>query len=278
MKPRPLNVFAVRFIGFTPAQIDIIDHTLRSREGSSKPSYQRLAKDNLQDPDLFLIDATQVVDAAALRGMGVSPARPALLVGSGKDRALPAPVFHGRLDSPSLLLGLDRVVKQRGEVLARLPAAPLVSIPERRQRERLGSAAATRQFERIRRTPLGGGILVVEASRELADHVGAMLAARQVPVMCVASEDAACEHCRSQRIALVVINTATDGVDAYRLCAAIKALMAARVKIVFLLDPMFDYDPQPARRAGCDGFLQTPLTHESVASLLKRFLPGALDG
>lgn len=279
----PMNTFsppffAVRLIGFTPAQSAIIDDTFRSRDGSGCFCYFHLSKDRLQDPDLFLIEAGQAADPQALRSLGVSPARPALLVGAGKSQPYPARLFQGRLDSPALLLGLDKLVGQRNEVLARLSAADQVSVPERRRRERHGPAGVVPGVERLRRAPAGGGILVVDESAELSDHVSGLLAGRSVPVTRVESEDAAGAHCRNHRVALVIINSATAGVDCYRLCAAIKAIMAARVKVVFLLAPAFPYDATLARRAGCDGFLGIPLTHESVGSLLQRFLPGQRKG
>lgn len=265
--------FAVRFIGFSPAQADIIEDNFRRRNGTGKLRYERLPPDSLHDPDLFLVNALNTGTPAALACLGASPARPALLLGPAQAEVA-LPCFAGRLDAAALLHELDKLIWQRAEVLSQLPASDVVIVPERRRPGRHGVRAIdANALQRLRRTPMHGGVLVVDHDPAFGNQIAARLGRRNVVVERAHDEKTACTLCAHHKIAVVIINTDTPRLDPYRLCALIKAQPGVLAAVIFLVGETFIYDQEQARRAGCDGFLNTPLTPAHVTSLLKRFIP-----
>ncbi|MDB5763345.1 MAG: hypothetical protein JWQ21_2340 [Herminiimonas sp.] len=268
-----LYPFAVRLIGFSPEETAVIEADFDKRNRRGGYGYFRLPEDNLQDPDLFLANADESKALVALSYLGPSEVRPALLVGT-PDIASPYPYVPRPIQRPDLLNALDLLIEKRADALSRLEASDVVTVPERRRRDRLDRDSSDRtDYLRMRRPPLDGGVLIVDRNTVFSDYVAGLLARRNVSVDWADNEFEAIDACRQQKISVVMINTATPKVDSYRLCETIKTQIAERATVIFLVGQSFIYDQARARGAGCDGFLNKPLNNNHLISVLKKFLP-----
>jgi CheY-like chemotaxis protein len=266
--------FAVRLIGFGPEEAAVIGESF-VREQNRAYRYFRLPEDSLQDPDLFLANANEWKALVALSYLGPSDVRPVLIVGS-PDVELSYPRVSRPIHWPDLFAALDKLVVIRADALSRLEASDVVTVPERRRRDRLDlDLTDPSEYSRMRRPPLQGGVLVVDKNSALADYVAELLARHHVPVNWTDDEASAVASCKQQKISMVITNTSTPGIDPYRLCHTIKTEVAERVTVIFLVGKSFAYDTEQARRAGCEGFLSKPLTSNHLISALKKFLPQA---
>lgn len=265
--------FAVRLIGFSVIEAKFIE-SIFAEEREHGYGYCRLMEDNLQDPDLYLANASDLRALASLSELHPSAIRPALLVGS-PGIPLPYQSVSRPLQSTHLLDVLDKLVEQRADALSKLEASDIVAVPERRRRERLGvDLTDPSVYERMRRTPVQGGVLVVDKSPALRDFLNNMLNRKSVPVEWVDNEEVAASVCRQQKISTVLINTSTPNVDPYRLCEMIKKWNPdEKTTVIFLVGKNFSYDPTRARGAGYDGFLNKPLAGHHLLTALKKFLP-----
>src|ERR1700749_3498188 len=72
--------FAVRMIGFREEEAAAIAISFSNEQGKGY-GYFRLMDDNLQDPDLYLVNADELKALVTLSDLTPSDARPALLVG-----------------------------------------------------------------------------------------------------------------------------------------------------------------------------------------------------
>jgi CheY-like chemotaxis protein len=266
--------FAVRLIGFAPEEAAVIDAYFAQKREQGY-GYFRLPEDNLQDPDLFLANADDWKALVALSYLGPSDVRPVLLVGS-PDVELP----HARVPRPirwrDFLTALDKLIEKRADALSGLAASDVVTVPERRRRDRLDlDLTDPSDYMRMRRSPVRGGVLIIDKNAVFSEYVAELLARRNVPVDWASNEPSAIDLCKRQKISVVMINTSTPEVDAYRLCKAIKTDAAESATVIFLIDKTFIYDQGEARRVGCDGFLNKPLNNHHLISALKKFLPQA---
>ncbi len=266
--------FAVRLIGFAPDEAAIIEANFAQRRKQGY-GYFRLSEDSLQDPDLFLANADDWKALVALSYLGPSDVRPVLLVGA-PDVELPHTRVPRPVQWPDVLKALDKLIEKRADALSGLAASDVVTVPERRRRDRLDlDLTDPSDYMRMRRSPVRGGVLIVDKNSVFSEYVAELLARRNVPVDWANNEPSAIDLCKRQKISVVMINTSTPEVDAYRLCEAIKTGIAERAAVIFLVDKSFAYDQAHARRAGCDGFLNKPLNNHHLISALKKFLPQA---
>jgi len=272
----PTFPFAVRLIGFSPEEETLFDENFTVRQGRGY-GYFRLVEDNLQDPDLYIANGRQLKALVTLADLRPSGVRPAMLVGA-PDVMLPYPVVDHPVRWEQLFGTLDNLVEKRADALSRLEASDIVTVPERRRRDRIDlDLSDPAEYEKMRaRVPEKGAVLVVDKAPALRDYLSDLLARQKVRVLWVNDETGAVEICKREPVAVVMINTSTPGVDPYRLCWAIKEKDSpVRVAVVFLVSKPFVYDLQQARYVGADGFLNKPLASHHLVAVLKKFLPSA---
>ncbi|KIF83367.1 response regulator [Noviherbaspirillum autotrophicum] len=266
--------FAVRVIGFSPEEEDRFDAAFSAREGKGC-GYFRLAQDNLQDPDMYVANASQLRALVTLIDLRPSDVRPALLVGS-PEVDLPYPRMERPIDWQRLVVALDELVERRADALSRLEASDIVSVPERRRRDRLDlDLTDPAEYEKMRaKVPDNGLVLVIDKNSALRDYLSDLLARQNVKVAWADDEMKAVDISKQHPVAVVMINTSTPGVDPYRLCWAIKEKDSpVRIAVVFLVSKPFVYDLEQARYVGADGFLNKPLASQHLVSVLKKFMP-----
>ncbi|HYD61849.1 MAG TPA: response regulator [Noviherbaspirillum sp.] len=266
--------FAVRLIGFTPEEEAAFDENFAVRQGRGY-GYFRLEEDNLQDPDLYVANASQLKALVVLADLRPSEVRPAMLVGT-PDVDLPYPRVDYPIRWEQLFETLDDLVERRADALSRLEASDVVTVPERRRRDRIDlDLTDPAEYEKMRaKVPENGAVLVVDKTPALRDYLTDLLARQKVRVLWVNEEVDAVEFCKSEPVAVVMINTSTPGVDPYRLCWAVKEKDSpVRIAVVFLVSKPFVYDLQQARYVGADGFLNKPLASHHLITVLKKFLP-----
>ncbi|HJV52698.1 MAG TPA: response regulator [Noviherbaspirillum sp.] len=266
--------FAVRVIGFSSEEEELFDAAFSVRQGKAY-GYFRLAQDNLQDPDMYVANADQLRALATLIDLRPSAVRPALVVGS-PEVELPYPRVERPVNWPRLIAALDDLVEQRADALSRLEASDIVTVPERRRRDRLDlDLTDPAEYEKMRaKVPDNGAVLVVDKNSALRDYLSDLLARQNVKVAWAGDEMQAVEICKQRPVAVVMINTSTPGVDPYRLCWAIKEKDSpVRIAVVFLVSEPFVYDLEQARYVGADGFLNKPLASKHLIGVLKKFMP-----
>ena len=265
--------FAVRLIVFSVIEAKFIE-SIFAEEQERGYGYCRLMEDNLQDPDLYLANASDLRALASLSELHPSAIRPALLVGA-PGLTLPYPSISRPLQADELLKTLDKLIEQRADALSKLEASDIITVPERRRRERLGvDLTDPSVYERMRRTPVQGGVLVVDKSPALRDFLNGILTRKNMDVEWVDNEEVAASVCRQRKISTVLINTSTPNVDPYRLCEMIKKWNPdEKTTVIFLVGKNFSYDPTRARHVGYDGFLNKPLASHHLLTALKKFLP-----
>lgn len=266
--------FAVRLIGFSPEEEASFDENFAVRQGQGY-GYFRLEEHNLQDPDLYVANARQLKPLVVLADLRPSEVRPAMLVGT-PDVDLPYPCVDFPIRWEQLFETLDELVEKRADALSRLEASDVVTVPERRRRDRIDlDLTDPAEYEKMRaKVPSNGAVLVVDKTPALRDYLSDLLARQKVPVLWVNDEVAAVDVCKQEPVAVVMINTSTPGVDPYRLCWAVKEKDSpTRISVVFLVSKPFAYDLQQARYVGADGFLNKPLASHHLITVLKKLLP-----
>ena len=266
--------FAVRLIGFSPEEEASFDESFAVRQGRGY-SYFRLLEDNLQDPDLYIANAGRLKALVTLADIRPSDIRPAMLVGT-PDVELPYPTVDSPVRWEQLYETLDDLVEKRADALSRLEASDVVTVPERRRRDRIDlDLTDPAEYEKMRaKVPDNGAVLVVDKTSALRDYLSDLLVRQKVPVLWVNNEVDAVDICKRESVAVVMINTSTPEVDPYRLCWAIKEKNSpVRTAVVFLVSKPFVYDLQQARYVGAEGFLNKPLASHHLVTVLKKLLP-----
>lgn len=267
--------FAVRLIGFPTAEADAFEATFAVEHGKGY-GYFRLSEDNLRDPDIYIANADHPQALVTLSELRPSEVRPALLIGRIPAADLPYPRIAKPIEWHTLFQALDALVEKRADILSRLEASDIVTVPERRRRDRLDTGLADpSEYECMRvGLPTNGTLLVVDKKPALRDYLVAKLRRYDVPVVWATDETDAIEICKHQCVAMAMINTSTPTVDPYRLSAAIGQKTAGlKTAVVLLISPPFVYDIEKARSAGVDGYLVKPLASQHLISVLKKFLP-----
>lgn len=266
--------FAVRMIGFAEDEAKSIAASFATEQGKGY-GYFRLLDDNLQDPDLYLVNADELRALVTLSDLTPSEVRPALLVGT-PNLELPYPCVVRPLQRNRLFEALDALVEKRADALSRLDASGVVSVPERRRRDRLDlDLTDPSEYQRMRvRGLTDGGILIVDKNPAFRDYVSDLLLRYNVPVTWVNDENGAIDLCSSTDIAVVLVNTSTPGIESYGLCEEIKLKSAVEsTAVIFLVGKPFVYEVERAHKAKVDGFMNKPIASHHLLSVLKKFLP-----
>ncbi len=265
--------FAVRLFGFDEREANQLGTIFAAAQGRGL-GYFRLLDDNLQDPDIYLANADDLRALVRLSYQGPSDIRPALLIGNPAI-ALPYPCIARPLQAQQLLSGLDVLVEKRADALALLEASDIITVPERRRHDRLDlDLSDPADYQRLRRMPVDGGVLVVDKASMLRDYLAGILGRMRLPVGWAKGTAAAIDYCNEHKVSVVMINTSTPEIDPYALCQQIKRSNSfQQTSVIMLTGKSFAYEPVRARCAGCDGFLHKPLAPHHLLSALRKFLP-----
>jgi CheY-like chemotaxis protein len=261
-------------IGFSSEDEDQFDAVFTHEQGKGY-GYFRLQEDNLRDPDIYLANGLSLRALVRLSDLRPSGVRPALLVGK-PDLELPYPYIDQPIEWHKLFEALDDLVEKRADALSKLEASDIVTVPERRRRDRLDlDLRDPAEYERMRaKLPENGMVLVVDKNPVLSDHLQKMVTRYQLAVDWVNDEAEAIAFCTRQSVGILIINTSTANVDAYRLCRTVKDNQPGmRIAVILLTGQSFSYDLARARDAGADGYLVKPLVSHHLISALKKFLP-----
>ncbi len=250
----------VRLIGFAAdEQLQIADALAQAP--APGPAYFCLHADSLQAPDITIVNGD---DLDALTALAAEPVANALIVGP-----VAVDFAHAHVARP---IEPDRLF---GELATLARAAPVPAAPpERRRRPRL-DLDLTDPAEHIarRRAPPEGAVLIVDKGGVLRDHVATLLESSRHAVEWTDSAMTAERLCEETPVALVLINTATPGIDPYALCAAIKTQPEGRrIAVVLLVGPTCTYDAEQARAVGVRGMLDKPVADRHLVGALQRLL------
>jgi CheY-like chemotaxis protein len=268
--------FAVRLVGFSQDDAAVFASVFEAERGKGF-GYCHLADDNLQDPDIYVVNSARIKSSLILSQLPPSNVRPVLLVGE-PDVELPYARIDAPIQWPGLFRALDELIEKRADALARLEASELILVPERRKRERLEPEVDPARYLHLRRAlPVEGGILVIDKNPLFSDYMDELLARYKLPVMWAANNEDALTICREKAVAVVMLNTSVPGVDPYELCEAIRRESRVENTVVILLvSKPFVYEPEKANLAGASGFLNKPLASHHLISVLKKFLPSLM--
>lgn len=265
--------FAVRLIGFSSQETEIFDATFALEQGKGY-GYFRLDDDNLQDPDMYIANASELKALLTLADLRPSDVRPALLVGEP-----PIAQPYMRVERPirwnRMFEALDQLIEKRADALSRLEASDVVAVPERRRRDRVDIDLTDPAEYKKMRTELtqGGAVLVIDKTPAFRDFVAELLARSKVEVLWASGEAEAEGACARQRVAVVMINTSMTEIDPYRLCYSVKSVRPHdRTSVIFLTQRSGSYDAVRAKQAGFDGFLVKPVAGHHLVSALKKFM------
>jgi len=264
--------FAVRLLGFPAQQADDLAGLLH-RAPAQGPAYFCLSAHSLQEPDLFIANGDELKALAALAALSSGDLRPALIVGAS-ELDVPYPCLERPLAADGLYAELAQLVERRADALADLAAAGAAPPAERRLRERLDlDLTDPSEYEALRRNGTRGAVLVVGRNAALSAHLARLLLRYRIPVEWAGSEAAAIALCVARPVSVVLLNTSLEGVDAYRLCAALKnAGGPLTPAVVLLVAPPFIYDAERARAAGAEGLLDKPVADHHLRAVLKKLM------
>lgn len=266
--------FAVRMIGFREEEAAAIAISFSNEQGKGY-GYFRLMDDNLQDPDLYLVNADELKALVTLSDLTPSDARPALLVGV-PTVSLPYPHLARPLRKDSLFDALDSLVEKRADTLSRLGAASIISVPERRRADRVHiDLTDPTDYERMRtRGKAEGGILIIDKNPAFREYVSDLLLRYSLPIAWASTQNKAADECERNRYSVVLVNTSAPGIDPYDLCEEIKLVSSIRnPAVIFLVSKPFVYEVERAREARVDGYMNKPIASHHLLSVLKKFMP-----
>lgn len=266
--------FGVRLIGFSDQEREDVADIFADHSGKGYEFRVRM-RENLLEPDFFLVNAENLRALATLSNIGPSEVHPALLVGSTRLQ-LPYPSIPRPIDAKQLLAALGHMVEHRADALARLDAAGAVSVTERRRGERVDiDFTDPAVYLKMRaEIPTGGGLLMVDKNRAYQAHLADVFKRYALNVVWANDMRAAAKLCADLPIAMVLINTSTPDIDPYQLCAQIKtSTRFPRTVVAFLVGDSSTFDSARAQAAGVDGLLEKPIAHHHLISTVKRFVP-----
>lgn len=263
--------FAVRLLGFAPDEAQ----TLASRLACAPdpgPAYFCLSEHSLQEPDLLIANGDDLKALAALSALTAGAIRPALILGT-PALALPYPSLERPLDWDAVYAELAQLVARRADAMAKLTAAGMPPLPERRRRERLDlDLTDPADYAAMRRQPVRGTVLVVDHNATFATHLGGLLQPLGIPVEWAGSETAAVLTCGARAVSVALIHTAMH-VDPYQLCAELRASGGPlQPAVVLLVAPPFVYDARKGGAAGAEGILDLPVTDPLLRATIKKLM------
>ncbi|MCG2586214.1 response regulator [Massilia sp. TS11] len=261
---------AVRLLGFSPEDTDEIA-TVLADAPLPGAGYFCLSEDSLQEPDLVIANGADLQALALLAAAQPGPLLPAVVVGEASS-LLAVPHLPLPVDPDELFALLDALMARRAQALAGGAAAP--ALPERRRRPRLDyDLTDPSEYLALRKAPPTGAVLLVDTDGQLREHIVPLLAPRRVSVEWTDSAALAVSLCEETPVALVLVNTATPGLDPYQLCAEIKATpKGLRIAVVLLAAADFTFDRERARSAGVRGYLDKPVSDRNLLALLQKML------
>ena len=264
--------FGVRLIGFSAAERHTIARRLEQPPPQG-PAYACLPEHSLQEPDLFIANGDELKALALLSAAGPSDMRPALIVGGGSV-ALPHPHAPRPLDWDQVYAQLAHLIERRADAVSRIAAHGLPVISERRRGERLDfDLTDPAEYQRMRRAPARGTLLMVDLGGESCAHVAQLLGKYNIATQWTDNANAALALCREKRVSAILINCATPGLDPYQLCASVKALETSwRTAVVLLIDDGFEYDVQRACATGVEGSLHKPVADQQLLSAIQKIM------
>jgi CheY-like chemotaxis protein len=267
--PRP--PFAVRLIGFDQKEGAQLASVLAGSPAAG-PAYFCLLDDSLQEPDVFIANGDDRKALAQLESARPCPVQPAVVAG-GSPADCHWPCLAKPLDGARLGALLAQLMTRREQALGQLAAPGKPVALDRRRHARLPDEQAPDTFYSRRQPPPGGAVLIIDKGGAFRDHVAEVLAARRAPVAWTDSAPTAVRLCDETPVSLVMINTATPGIDPYALCSAIKAQGgAARTAVIFLVSRNFRYDSLRAHDAGLRGLLDKPVADRHLVAALHKLL------
>jgi CheY-like chemotaxis protein len=267
----PKNPFAVRLLGFAPAERAQIE-TVLARAPFAGPSYFCLHDDSLQEPDLFIANGDDEAALAWLRSARPGALQPAALVGGSGVAGLPR--LARPLNAFQLYEVLVELLEERARTLALLTARGQPFLPERRRHPRLGLDLGDEAFYASQRQPPpSGAVLIIDKGGAFRDHVARVVGTHKLAIEWTDSGRTAVRLCDETPVSLVMVNTSTPGIEPYSLCSSIKAQDgAARTAVIFLVSPAFHYDSTRARDAGVRGLLDKPVADRHLVAALQKLL------
>jgi CheY-like chemotaxis protein len=228
----------------------------------------------LQEPDLYIANGTQLKALAATAALADGDIRPAIVLGA-QELELPYPNLPLPLPWPALYDTLADLIARRAEALAALSAAGLPTMPERRRRERLDlDLTDPAVYEKMRKPVLRGAVLCVDISAAFSMALEQSLAKYGIATDWSDNAAGALQLCRERLVSVVLLNTATPGIEHYELCAALRAAGsgASVPEVVFLVAPPFHYDSERAKVAGAAGMLDKPMAQPQVKQVLQKLM------
>lgn len=267
----PKPPFAVRLIGFAPAESAQIVAAL-AQAPSPGPAYFCLLDDSLQEPDMYLANGDDHQALLRLESARPGPLQPALVICDDPGQ-LQWPCIGRPLDCARLLALMAQAVGRREQALG-LMAAPGKPVSlDRRRHPRIEPDDTLDAWHGRRQPPPSGAVLIIDKGGAFRDHVAEVLGARKRPIEWTDSAPTAVRLCDETPVSLVMINTATPGIDPYSLCGQIKAQGgAARTAVVFLVSRSFHYDSARARDVGVRGLLDKPVADRHLVAALHKLL------
>lgn len=264
--------FAVRLAGFDPDERPRLANALAKAPGDG-PGYFCLLDDSLQDPDLVIANGDDLKSLARLLAAPPTALQPALVIG---DAVLefPYPRLSRPVDLGQLYALLDELLHRRIEAQVQLTSRGLPLLTERRRKPRLDlDITDPKVYEKRRRPPPAGAVLIVDKSSVLRDHIEQLMGPGRMTIEWTDTAAAAIRLCEETAVSLVLVNTSTPVIDPYGLTAAIKAQRGGeRVAVVLLCGPGFHYHSARARAAGVRGMLDKPVADQHLVNTLKKLL------
>lgn len=267
----PKPPLAVRLIGFAPVESALVAAAL-AQAPSSGPAYFCLLDDSLQEPDLYIANGDEREALARLECARPGPLQPALVICHEPGR-MQWPCIGRPLDGGRLLGLLAQLVAVREQALGLMAAPGKPFALDRRRHPRVEPDATIESYQTRRQPPPSGAVLIIDKGGAFRDHVAEVLGARERPIEWTDSAPTAVRLCDETPVSLVMINTATPGIDPYALCSEIKAQGgAARTAVIFLVSRSFHYDSARARDAGVRGVLDKPIADRHLVAALHKLL------
>jgi CheY-like chemotaxis protein len=263
---------AIRLIGFPPKEEETF-FTVLSVLREKGYTYNCLKPGSLQDPDIYIANADDIKALAILSDLHPTEARPALLIGRPK-LDLPYVVMPRPIKWRKLFDLLDELIDRRALLLTTLSAFNVVTVPERRRRERLDlDLTDPDMYLKMRSQRAANGIMIVDKDTRLKDYVTAAMESNNIEVDLAHSPAEALDINGKRNIGLIMINTSIPDADPYLLCANLRAqVQQQQSTIIFLINKSFPYDLKTAEQVGCDGFLNKPLSRKVVEMTIRKFL------
>ena len=264
--------FAIRLTGFGPEERPRIANSL-AKAPVDGPGYFCLLDDSLQDPDLTITNGDDLKSLARLMATPPTALEPAIVVGNAV-LDFPYPRLERPLDLPRLFDMLDELLQRRAEAMANLTARGLPFMTERRRQPRLDlDITDPAEYQRRRKAPPKGAVLIIDKSSALRDHMWRLMGEGRMEIEWTDSAATAVHLCDETNISVLMINTSTPGIDPYGVTAAVKALKSgARIAVVLLVGASFHYNGPKAKAAGVRGILDKPVADRHLAATLKKLM------